>query len=592
MSTSTSIPIPQSDVTENDTLALIVGESGAGKSTFINRAANTDVTAVGADLDSATQVLSYHILPDPVNPAERYVLVDTPGFNDSNGNPDQIIFSQIADYLRGSPFKMKILVVYLIQADMPDDAVTRLRPLTLLKAIGKKMALGFCIAVNNATGVSEEKACLQEDKYRANSSNLVYRFHNSHDSAWDILRGNVDRPLVELTALADALPVPSQNPISHSQQQQKPWYARLFGGKKCMSPHWLFFRKRNIEQIGDLEASSFLQQLQTSVHSMQFASVMVASGLITTHYLRITLLIAPQMPAVQQWEKEIKPDDHFITNGREGDLVIPIMGPTGAGKSTFINTLLGASYARVGHDLQSETQYIHHYALPYPGRRIYIVDTPGFDDTSTGDREILRRIAVWMAKSYRTEMKVGGIIYLQEITQTRVTGTTRKNMDMFEKLCGPNAASSITLATTKWTEVKESVGRQREAQLRDEHWKDMLRDGSKIRRFEGSRDSAQKIVNEILARKALDATQIQGELVDVDKLLAETDAGRTLRYTLKELLEQQKKMAERLRQEGGDDANAQLVENDNKIRAILGQIHDLNIPLGRKIMRWLGIVKG
>ncbi|KAG6917333.1 hypothetical protein DXG01_002904 [Tephrocybe rancida] len=290
----------------------------------------------------------------------------------------------------------------------------------------------------------------------------------------------------------------------------------------------------------------------------------------------------------KQWKKEVKADDTFITDGKEGDLVIPIMGPTGAGKSTFINTLLGGTHARVGHELQSETQYIHHYRLP-GNRRIFIVDTPGFDDTSTGDREILRRIAVWMAKSYSADMKVAGIIYLQEISQTRVTGTTRKNLDMFEKLCGPNSAASITLATTKWSEVKPSVGEQREAQLRDEHWKDMLMDGSKMRRFNGTQTSARAIINEILGRKVLDATQIQSELVEIDKLLAETEAGRTLRYTLKELLEQQKKMASQLQKEGGDDAQARLIENDHKIRAIMGQIGALKIPFGRRIKAWFGL---
>ncbi|KAG6860606.1 hypothetical protein C0995_009427 [Termitomyces sp. Mi166 len=293
----------------------------------------------------------------------------------------------------------------------------------------------------------------------------------------------------------------------------------------------------------------------------------------------------------QNWEKEIKAGDYFIEDGREGDVVIPIMGPTGAGKSTFINTLLGGNHARVGNDLQSETQHIHHYQLA-PNRRIFIVDTPGFDDTSTKDREILRRIAVWMAKSYSNKMKVGGIIYLQEITQARVTGTVRRNFDMFEKLCGPNAASHIILTTTKWSDVKPDVGAQREIQLRDQFWNDMLRDGSKMRQFHGTQDSAEKIIKEILVRRALDAAQIQEELVEVDKLLSETEAGRTLRYTLKEALEEQKKMAARLRAEGNDDVHDHIIENDRKIRVILGQINALNIPLGRKILRRLGLLKG
>jgi predicted GTPase len=33
------------------------------------------------------------------------------------------------------------------------------------------------------------------------------------------------------------------------------------------------------------------------------------------------------------------------------------------------------------------------------GRRLVLVDTPGFDDTVMGDEEILRRISLWLEAS-------------------------------------------------------------------------------------------------------------------------------------------------------------------------------------------------
>jgi hypothetical protein len=61
---------------------------------------------------------------------------------------------------------------------------------------------------------------------------------------------------------------------------------------------------------------------------------------------------------------------------------------------------------QVGHDLKSCTNILQHAVIPeipnYPlfkDRRIVVVDTPGFDDTYIEDREILRRIAVWLASS-------------------------------------------------------------------------------------------------------------------------------------------------------------------------------------------------
>ncbi|KAG6916775.1 hypothetical protein DXG01_005357 [Tephrocybe rancida] len=295
------------------------------------------------------------------------------------------------------------------------------------------------------------------------------------------------------------------------------------------------------------------------------------------------------------WKKEIKRDDTFIEDGMRGDLIIPVMGPAGSGKSTFINTLLGKEAARVGHALQSETEHIHFYLLPGGGRRVFMVDTPAFADTSTDDREILRRIAVWMAKSYSDDMKVAGIIYLHEITQPRMTWVMRKNLNMFEKLCGPNAASSIILATTKWDEISpRNVGERREAQLRDEHWKDMLKEGSQLRRFEGTQISAQTIVEGILARTALiDALQVQLELVKVNKLLAETEAGRTLRCTLKKLLAELY-IVSQLEQQAGNDSKVCTREivaaRNHRVRLLNQQIDDLKIPFSRRILYTLRLL--
>ena len=60
----------------------------------------------------------------------------------------------------------------------------------------------------------------------------------------------------------------------------------------------------------------------------------------------------------------------------------------------------------VGHSLVSCTTHLATAAIdPIPGhprlkgRRLVIVDTPGFDDTFKEDVEILRRIAEWLETS-------------------------------------------------------------------------------------------------------------------------------------------------------------------------------------------------
>jgi len=105
----------------------------------------------------------------------------------------------------------------------------------------------------------------------------------------------------------------------------------------------------------------------------------------------------------QQKGKTRKPKD-----GSEDDIIIPVMGPTGVGKSTFINIAAGQDRTLVGHDLTSctaEIQVVRVTHPRFPSRRIVFVDTPGFDDTYVSDTEILRRIANWLKDTYTDDKK-------------------------------------------------------------------------------------------------------------------------------------------------------------------------------------------
>lgn len=93
------------------------------------------------------------------------------------------------------------------------------------------------------------------------------------------------------------------------------------------------------------------------------------------------------------------------------------MGATGSGKSTvsspfvlkicsiphdpqFINLASGSTLA-VGHDLASCTAIMEcSDTFELHGRRITLLDTPGFDDTTRSDTEVLRTIAAYLSTMY------------------------------------------------------------------------------------------------------------------------------------------------------------------------------------------------
>ena len=73
------------------------------------------------------------------------------------------------------------------------------------------------------------------------------------------------------------------------------------------------------------------------------------------------------------------------------DVLIIVAGVTGSGKSSFIESLVAGGGIEIGHDLLSCTSAIDFFPLQHhSGRRIFLVDTPGFDDTYKTDGEILQ----------------------------------------------------------------------------------------------------------------------------------------------------------------------------------------------------------
>lgn len=166
-------------------------------------------------------------------------------------------------------------------------------------------------------------------------------------------------------------------------------------------------------------------------------------------------------------------------------------------------------------------------------------------------------------------------------------GSTRKNLDLFYQLCGKDALKNVILGTTKWADVKREVGLRREGQLAQNHWKDMLTAGAEMAQFKGTHKSAWDIVGLIVQREEAIALHIQEELVDLGQSLPDTDAGKTLRFTLEELARAQKEMAQRLERTPGDEERYK--ETQRQLISTLNQIQELKIPLGRRLLNIIGL---
>jgi hypothetical protein len=183
--------------------------------------------------------------------------------------------------------------------------------------------------------------------------------------------------------------------------------------------------------------------------------------------------------------------------------------------------------------LSKGTKSVDTYSFIYngpPQRRVFLVDTPGFDDTVHSDAEVLRRLAVWLRETYANRILLSGIIYLHPINESRMRGSARHNIQMFKKLCGNAALKNVILATTKWDLVEEDVGVKRQSELVDKRgfWGCMVLHGSMTHRHDNTQQSAMRLIGHIVKADSKVALEIQEEMVDHHKTLDGTAAAATV----------------------------------------------------------------
>ncbi|KAH6917876.1 P-loop containing nucleoside triphosphate hydrolase protein [Coprinopsis sp. MPI-PUGE-AT-0042] len=285
-------------------------------------------------------------------------------------------------------------------------------------------------------------------------------------------------------------------------------------------------------------------------------------------------------------------DDAVMEGGRETDLVILVMGPTGAGKSTFLRNILEkweycGALPDVSDGFESCTRKLAAYIAPVPpefantgGQRLVLVDTPGFDDTSVSDSEILRRISVWLASSYNLHMKVTGVVYMFPIFPNRITRNDKANLKVFQRLCGKGALAKVRMVTTKWSLCPDPmIVDRREEQLKSNFWREMVEGGSELSRLDDKPASAIHILEEIIAnsRYVEVALALQKEIVEMHRSLPRTDAGREIKLKLDQLLEEHKA------------ATGDLHTRWQKLQQIVDQLVDMNVSISQRLRVIFGL---
>ena len=173
-----------------------------------------------------------------------------------------------------------------------------------------------------------------------------------------------------------------------------------------------------------------------------------------------------------------------------------------------------------------------------------------------------------------------------------MAGGSYRSLRMFGELCGDQALKKVVLVTTVWDKVVgPGIGEERERALSEGHWKEMIQRGASVARFHNTTASAWRIIDGILRQDQSEVLLLQEELVDLNKRLNETKAGKLLyAHMQKYLIEQQETLrllARHVHTEGNPKVIAQLDSEMKVVRRnfdkALMEIKKLKIPIGRRI---------
>ncbi|KAF9037924.1 hypothetical protein BJ165DRAFT_414731 [Panaeolus papilionaceus] len=189
------------------------------------------------------------------------------------------------------------------------------------------------------------------------------------------------------------------------------------------------------------------------------------------------------------------------------------MGPTGSGKSSFIEALGLKGTSRISSNgLDGCTQTISAYHLNNVTQNrnaIYLVDSPGFADSKISEMSIVTMLQRWIKENDYFHC----IFYFTPITSVRLPGSHRQVLKTFQVLTGVRAATNITIVTTMWDNIwgerPATRAEKTYEQLQDNIWKDFIEAGAQITKFYNTEESALSVLDDAFGSRPFRAFSIE-----------------------------------------------------------------------------------
>ncbi|KAI3607451.1 hypothetical protein WG66_004632 [Moniliophthora roreri] len=285
--------------------------------------------------------------------------------------------------------------------------------------------------------------------------------------------------------------------------------------------------------------------------------------------------------------------EHVLEDERQ--VSIAVMGATGSGKTTFINKASGGNLT-VGMGLESCTGTVELApTFELDGYQVTLIDTPGFDDTSRSDMDILETITSFLAKQYIHGKKLAGILYFHRISDTRMGGISRRNFRVFRELCGEETLRNMIIVTNMWGSVAQDVAESREVELinNEAFFKSALDKGAQIVRHDNTPEMAREILRHLVEKKSI-PLRIQIEMVEQGKDVSQTASAEELDQIMNAEIKKHREAVRTLQENMKDTLRAQDEECRRRLEEESGNIQaeiDNILTEGQRLASQLSVEK-